>query len=197
MSKKRRLPYMPFWVDDYRRDTMHLTTEEHGAYLLLLMAAWEVPTNSLPDDDEMLARLSGVSMARWRKIKLIIMAFWTFDGRSKSWVQKRLKKERRLAVDRKQKSVDAAASRWNGSKNGDAKTMLEGCHPSIPIQERTNVLSERAPARKRSGGWVSPKTATDAANSIIEEMRNGQSGFGTSGEISGSSVLMLPAIRSR
>lgn len=147
---KRRLPYMPFWVDDYQRDTRHLTTEEHGAYLLLLMAAWAAPTNSLPDDDDMLARIAGVSAHRWAAMKNIIMAFWTFDGRSKKWGQKRLKKERRLAVDRKQKASDAAASRWKGKKKGDAQEMLEQCHPSITTIEKDKSFSERVPAQKKS-----------------------------------------------
>lgn len=141
---------MPFWVDDYRRDTLHLTTEEHGAYLLLLMAAWGSASNSLPDDDDMLARIAGVSAARWERIKPIIMEFWTLDGRSKKWVQRRLRKERRLAVDRKQKASDAAASRWNKTKKDDAQPMLEQCHPSITIIEKPKGFLERAGARKKS-----------------------------------------------
>lgn len=148
--KKKRLPYMPLWVDDYRRDTRHLTTEEHGAYFLLLMAAWEAPTNSLPDDDGMLARIAGVPPQRWKKIKPIVMAFWKLDGRSKTWVQKRLKKERRLAVDRKQKSSDAAASRWNSTKKGDAKAMPNACHPFITTKEKPNGFSSAHPRGKKS-----------------------------------------------
>lgn len=147
---KRRLPYLPLWVDDYQRDTRHLCAEEHGVYLLLMMAAWESPNSSLPDDDHKLAGLAKVSPQRWSKLKPIIMAFWTFDGRSKTWVQKRLKKERRLAVDRKKKATDAAASRWNGTKKDDAKTMLGQCHPFITTKENTNVFSKRASARKKS-----------------------------------------------
>ncbi|MGB3389472.1 MAG: DUF1376 domain-containing protein [Pseudaminobacter sp.] len=147
---KRRLPYMPFWVDDYRRDTLHLSAEEHGAYLLLLMAAWEAPTSSLPEDDHFLAGIAKVSPARWAKMKPVIMAFWHFDGRSKRWVQKRLKKERRLAVDRKQKASDAAASRWNNKKNTNAKPMLEQCHPFITTIEKDKSFSGRAGAQKKS-----------------------------------------------
>ena len=148
--RKKRLPYMPFWVDDYQRDTRHLSTEEHGAYLLLLMAAWDAPTCSLSDDDEMLARTARVSIERWATMKRIVMAFWTLDGRSKRWVQKRLKKERRLAADRKAKASDAAATRWNETKKGDAKTMLKQCHPSITIKEKPNGFSPGAGAPKKS-----------------------------------------------
>ncbi len=35
-----RLPFMKFYVGDYLGDTQHLSCEEHGAYLLLLMTMW-------------------------------------------------------------------------------------------------------------------------------------------------------------
>lgn len=150
MSRKKRLPYIPFFVDDYQRDTRHLSAEEHGVYLLLLMAAWASPDASLPDDDHLLAGLAKLSAARWKKTKPAIMAFWIFDGRSKKWVQKRLKKERRLAAYRRQKSGDAAATRWNNTKKGDAKTVPEACHPFIPFKEKPNGFSKRASAQKKS-----------------------------------------------
>ena len=51
-----QFPVLPLWTDAYLGDTTHLTTIEHGAYMLLLMVSWRSPDCRLPDDDAMLAR---------------------------------------------------------------------------------------------------------------------------------------------
>ena len=57
----KRDAWFPFNVGDYVRDTMHLTTEQHGAYLLLMLAYW--PRGPLPDNDNALASIAKVGVA--------------------------------------------------------------------------------------------------------------------------------------
>src|SRR3546814_1068275 len=80
--------HIPLFPDAYHRDTTHLTTEEHGAYLLLLMAAWGTEDCSLPNDERRLAALSKTTVQRWRKIAPTVLEFWTIE-RGRIW-QKRL-----------------------------------------------------------------------------------------------------------
>ncbi|MDP9572408.1 UNVERIFIED_ORG: uncharacterized protein YdaU (DUF1376 family) [Agrobacterium larrymoorei] len=149
------LPFMPFWTDAYLADTVHLTTEQHGAYLLLLFQAWRSHDCSLADDDELLALQAKVSPAKWRAMKPIVMSFWKLDKRRKRWVQKRLRIEREKVMERKAKAKDSAASRWKDKKKGDANALPTQCegNASIPIlrpKEKSNDFSKRAGAQKKS-----------------------------------------------
>jgi hypothetical protein len=69
-------PYMQLYVADYLGDTRHLTTEQHGAYLLLLMTMWR-SDGVLSDDPAKLARIAGLTVARWNKISDDVLAFFT------------------------------------------------------------------------------------------------------------------------
>lgn len=71
-------PLMPMYWDAYLADTTHLTTEEHGAYLLLLAAMWR-RNGWVPDDDRDIARIVGLTPAKWRKVKVRLGPFLTFD----------------------------------------------------------------------------------------------------------------------
>jgi len=148
------LPFMPFWTDAYLADTVHLTTEQHGAYLLLLFQAWRSPDCSLIDDDALLALQAKVSPAKWKAMKPVVMAFWKLDKRRKKWVQKRLRLERGKAMERKAKARDSAVTRWNAEKNSDAKalrTQSESAASRVTaIEEKSGDFSKRAGAPKKS-----------------------------------------------
>ena len=133
-------PALPLFTDAYLADTRHLTTEEHGAYLLLMMEAWRRPDCNLPDDDRLLARLAGMSPDRWASIRDVILAFWTRDGRRKTWTQKRLLKERSYVAQKSASQRDKATKRWKETKKDDAAAMPKSCPEDAPTPTPTITL---------------------------------------------------------
>lgn len=83
-------PYMKLWISDYLGDTKHLSTEEHGAYLLLLFAMWNA-SGYLPNDPKVLARIAGLTPFKWAKVSPTLDPFFLSDG--ERITQKRLLSE--------------------------------------------------------------------------------------------------------
>jgi uncharacterized protein YdaU (DUF1376 family) len=106
--------WMPILIDKYLGDTMTLTTEQHGAYMLLLFAMWK-SGGLLPDDDEKLAAAARLSPARWRAMRDTIRAFFTSDGAG-GLTQKRLHAELGRAEAR------SVAGRMAGLASGKARS---------------------------------------------------------------------------
>jgi uncharacterized protein YdaU (DUF1376 family) len=113
-------PKLTVWTDALIADTTHLSATEFGAYMLLLIAAWRSPDCSLPDDDQLLGRITR-DPKHWHRVKPVVMAFWTLgeDGR---WRQKRLTREREYAANKRKKLSEAgslgAEKRWGATTNG-------------------------------------------------------------------------------
>lgn len=102
-------PFMQLYVADYLGDTRHLTTEQHGAYLLLLMAMWR-SDGSLPDDGRKLARIVGCTPSRWAKIAPEVMEFFDIrDGVVTSGIFEAWDRERRRLAGRRPLSAETRA----------------------------------------------------------------------------------------
>lgn len=124
-----KFPALTLWTDAYLADTRHLTTLEHGAYLLLLITAWRSPDFALPNDDRFL-RLAAGNPRTWSEIKPTVMAFWTLreDGK---FHQKRLSLE----------ASRATAQRDGASKAGKASAMKRQKTASTPVENPLNEVS--------------------------------------------------------
>ncbi|ARO57215.1 YdaU family protein [Methylorubrum extorquens] len=108
-------PSLPLFTDAFIADTGHLSAQETGAYLMLMMVAWRSPECRLPDTDDKLARWARVDRRTWLRIKPAVMEFWTLaDG---FWSQKRLSKEREFVSKR------AEVNRRNGEQGGRPKSL--------------------------------------------------------------------------
>lgn len=121
-------PAMPLWTDAYLADTSHLSTEEHGAYFLLLMAAWRTKDAKLRDDDDFLARVSRSTARVWRRLRPVMLQFWTVEAGY--WFQKRLQKERLSVARVSQKRAKAAhAMHLKNKETRDAHKYAKRMHP--------------------------------------------------------------------
>ncbi len=138
-------PGLTIWTDAYLADTSHLTTLEHGAYLLLLFAAWRSEKCSLPNDDKLLARYARMRVDNWMKIKPIILEF--FDIEDDRLIQGRLQDEKSYVSQKSNVGRKAAKARWLKTKEtGDAnasKTQSEGNTPTPTPTPNKKELKEK------------------------------------------------------
>lgn len=116
-------PFMPLWTGDYLKKTRHLTTLEHGAYLLLIIECWERPSGSIPNKPELLARLAGVSMKEWKEISPIVLEFFTLNKRKKEYTQERVTEERAKTAQKRVLAQQSIAKRWNKKKKDDTNVL--------------------------------------------------------------------------
>lgn len=136
-----KAPSMPMYWDAYLADTTHLTTEEHGAYMLLLAAMWR-RNGAVPDDDKDNARILGLTTAKWRKTKARLVStipgfriegnLITQEKLQKTWknTQEKIDKNRANGA----KGGRAASSKNNGLAQANA-TVSQSQNPSIPEPE--------------------------------------------------------------
>ena len=142
--------WMPVYIGDYLGDTTRLSTEQHGAYLLLLFDYWR--NGAPPLDDAVLCQITKLKMAQWQRHKPALLAmFQVEEGRL---VHPRVDAERVKASShqerRSNKASKAARARWDGA-NDDAPVACSKHPPSNapecppPSPSFTNVKGADAP----------------------------------------------------
>ena len=114
--------WMPLYVADYLSATSRLTTEQHGAYLLILMDYWK--NGPPPDNDGVLAQITRLSPSAWSNARTMLEAF--FQVESGQWLHHRVDEELAKANHNKEvnrrRGVAGAAARYDKK---DAPTMLQ------------------------------------------------------------------------
>ncbi|WP_051916875.1 DUF1376 domain-containing protein [Serratia sp. Ag1] len=109
------LPYMQFYVADYLADTMHLSTEEHGAYLLLIFNYWQT---GKPLPKNRLAGIARLSNDRWTDVERSLNEFFIDDGNT--WTHQRI--ERDLLSVKGAQSQRSEAGKKSAQKRAEKKT---------------------------------------------------------------------------
>lgn len=124
-------PWMPLGVDDYLADTRHLSTLEHGAYLLLIMRYWQ--KSGLPDDERMIMRIAGMTQDQWEESRDVLASFFS-DGWRHPRIDVELAKADEIISKRK-----SAAKSMHASRSACAEQVQSACSdtrvPHSPLQE--------------------------------------------------------------
>ncbi|MBD8493851.1 DUF1376 domain-containing protein [Pseudomonas syringae] len=137
------LPYIQLYVADYLADTMHLTTEEHGAYLLLIFNYWQtgkpIPTNRL-------ARISRLSNERWTDVERSLREF--FNERSNEWVHDRIERDLEAVRATQEQRIAAGKASAEARKQAGKARKPRGANArstpvEIPLNENPTNKEEK------------------------------------------------------
>ena len=155
-------PALPLWTDALLADTTHLSNDEIGAYLLLLIASWRRPNCDLPDDDAFLAKISRCTPEDWTvRMRPVMLQFFSIAqnplGYSGLWIQKRLVSERAKVQARsdRARANGKSGGRPPSNKNNDLENPAGSCSVTqkkailnhIHIHNDSSLRSESLRAR--------------------------------------------------
>ncbi len=141
--------WMPLYIADYLRDTQHLSTQEHGAYFLLLMYAW---TNggSLPLDERRLARIAGLEQREWKRSGPVVLEF--FDKQEQCFRHKRVDEEMAKAQAKlEQQRAAGRASAQQRALQREAQRNGNGRSTGVATGKATDAQREAQRTGQRKG----------------------------------------------
>jgi uncharacterized protein YdaU (DUF1376 family) len=126
--------WMKLYVADFIADTLHLSCEERGAYIMLIMHYWR--TGGLPDDDEKLARIVGLDAMRWQCVRSALVLL--FAAR---WRHKRIDAELEIASIKSLKATISASKRWKDHREF-VHAIASRSHMPSQSQRNANQISD-------------------------------------------------------
>ena len=153
--------WMKFYVNDYLGDTMHLTAEEHGAYLLLLLAYWKtgkpIPENRVP-------MIIKVPNDRSTDVQRTLNEFFTVD--EQGWRHKRVERELEEVRKRGEQAKEAGKASGRARKAKSAqKSSRKGTAVQRPFNgcstDAQREMNDRCVSVKRNGNDTDTDTDTD------------------------------------
>ena len=153
-------PSLPLWTDAYLADTGHLSFEEHGVYMLLLMTIWRSPECRIPNDMKWIQRRLRASQSDMDMIvEPIVKEFFDTTG---NWItQKRLKQEYNYVSARSKTQSDRAKLRWNKEKDRCQRNATAGIAPAMPPHPHPEYIDTSVS--------ISPPISPPGGNAIVED----------------------------
>jgi uncharacterized protein YdaU (DUF1376 family) len=158
-------PWMPLYIGDYLGDTGHLTTTQHGAYLLLMMHYWR--KGEIPDDDKQLCKITKMPLKIWIEYRPIIQDFFC-DG----WRHKRIDEE--IAKMMKTSAARSAAGYKGGITSALGRMKLENASVSKHVSSQANARPGLTRAEARHNHSHSHNITYTSSVAAREALQNGE-----------------------
>lgn len=131
------LPYIQLYIAEYLADTAHLTTLQHGAYLLLIFNYWQ-RGKPLSNSSERLASVARMSNEEWKIIEPTLAEF--FEVTESEWIHHRIESD---LIDVLSKSTKAsAAGKASAQKRYGNRTFNERSTDDEPLRTDTDKDKE-------------------------------------------------------
>jgi uncharacterized protein YdaU (DUF1376 family) len=158
--------WMPLYIADYLSATSRLTTEQHGAYLLLIMDYWK--NGAPPNNDQVLAQITKLSPDAWSNARSMLQPF--FEVHDGLWVQHRIESEMVKAKHNKQANVKrgkaGAEARW---KERNAPSIVEA-YSEVCSADSTSPSPSPSPISKPSPTKI--HTPEGVSDSVWQEFKS-------------------------
>jgi uncharacterized protein YdaU (DUF1376 family) len=127
-NKEDKPLWMPMYWQSYFSKTRHLTTKQHGAYILLIGEYWI--RGKLPADERRLARIAGLTSSEWRAERSILSEFFE-DGWKHSRIEEELEIARQIIIRQR-----------NNALSGWSKRRAQGTIVKFPKKTEHNQEEE-------------------------------------------------------
>jgi len=142
--------WMPLYIGDFLADTMHLNCQETGAYLRLIMHAWQ-HGGLIPDDDALMIRIVRCHPPHWPRLRKTLCPFFDMIKTPGSWYSKRVGLEliKTEEISNKRK---AAALQMHSKCSANALQMHTQSQSHIKNVTVIASTQSKAPSRSGSNG---------------------------------------------
>lgn len=168
--------WMPFYIGDYLGDTQRLTTEQHGAYLLLILDYWR--NGPAPDDDAVLAQITRLDAKVWKRHRPALARMFRIGHGE--WRHKRIDRElddaAANAERRSSKAKKAAEARW-GSADASSEQSSKDAPSNAPSMPQAMLVECPPPSPSPSpngdtfdGGRASARVEPESVAILTDEL---------------------------
>jgi len=180
------LPWFPFNGKAFITDTLRLSTEAKGAYLMLMLDYYE-QEKPPPDDDEVLASITGLPLDRWKHHRRVIEPLFTI--KEGVWLHERIRDEIRNGHEKH----SAKVARVKAATDAAARKAAERRSATVSVTEPKTDKPPKRTRHKSDNGPVTDSVSPSVTETHKQEQEQIFIGGGRAGARETNDPLPSPA----